>query len=516
MQTTIGVGKEIVYHCPKEKVADIHPHGYDICFECVYRNHLRYRQFNALIISPPVSKYAKSRDCEQLEIVFQSLRYHRVIALKDGETTKQNIKTAVHSLYHDVQTSNVNKVNVIVYTGHGNNYNDQFYFDIAGGLLSEKELKSFIYSKNENEKEVVDEDVIDGYGEVKQVIAAIGGDRKAYLRQNTLILINACHSGTFTSLNQQQNRKDQGNKQKLLEMVMTDVSDQIGFDLSQLDLKGITKSTMKSSNLRNNVKSNENLKSSASGSNKQYGHILTPDPYEWSKEEVSQWVKHIGYPQYMNDFVQQQIDGEALFELPNCSTQDFGQLHIYSQHHIENIIYQIHLLRKSKEKKHVVEDADADDLKMGWVDVAADENPQESAGSDVEEDDDQKVDSFFTLMDKGMGDVMNEISCNTHSALVISACMTHERSLYLGDTSPFIEYVLEFFKRCKQNISKDAERSITSSLQPLDSPLKLYEFIQQNGREPHPETGIMLSVFEQNVNVASKRGCDQFALFPFF
>eukprot|EP01083_Nonionella_stella_P085676 237628_1 len=220
-----GVGKEVVYHCPNKQIQNIHPEGYDVCFDCVYNNHLRYRRFQALIIAPP--KTDGNIDCEdasKLSEMFTSLKYHRVITLKDKETTKENIKRAIDLMYHNDEDANVNKVNIIVYTGHGERtLNDQFVFCIEGCWLSEMELKDWMYGH----AKLPQHDAIDGYTKCKNALNATDA-KSRFHRQNTLFLINACHSGAFQGLNERQNIM---NNPDVMNQAISDASHQLGVDL---------------------------------------------------------------------------------------------------------------------------------------------------------------------------------------------------------------------------------------------------------------------------------------------
>eukprot|EP01083_Nonionella_stella_P262928 893644_1 len=74
------------------------------------------------------------------------------------------------------------------------------------------------------------------------------------------------------------------------------------------------------------------------------GHNLPPNPYKWTEEEVSTWIKYIGYSQYMELFTQEHVNGEALLAL---NKDEFGQLGIYALGHTKNILNKIQLLQKS-------------------------------------------------------------------------------------------------------------------------------------------------------------------------
>ena len=77
------------------------------------------------------------------------------------------------------------------------------------------------------------------------------------------------------------------------------------------------------------------------------GHGLSPNPYKWTEEEVSAWIKYIGHAQYSELFTQEHVNGEALLAL---NKDEFGQLGIYALGHTKNILNKIQLLAKSAQK----------------------------------------------------------------------------------------------------------------------------------------------------------------------
>ena len=107
------------------------------------------------------------------------------------------------------------------------------------------------------------------------------------------------------------------------------------------------------SNGKNELNNKTNAISQASnhGHNKDEddirGHGLSANPYKWSEEEVSEWIKFIGYAQYCELFTQEHVNGEALLAL---SKDEFGQLGIYALGHTKNILNKIQLLAKSAAK----------------------------------------------------------------------------------------------------------------------------------------------------------------------
>eukprot|EP01084_Bolivina_argentea_P075826 137426_1 len=220
---TYGIGKEIVYHCPRKKLLNVHPHGYDICFEDVYKNHLRFRQFNALIISPPIYSDADKidrKDADCLTDMFKTLGYHNIVTLNEDQATKKRIKCVIDQMYHN--NSVMSKVNIIVYTGHGFHLNNQFFFQLhQGKYLSEKQLMGWIDGHSKQLKSAV----IDGYDTCKKIIS----DSTSLNRTNTLFLINACHSGAFKSI---KTMKD--NKSQIFSNVINDISHKVGDDFNEI------------------------------------------------------------------------------------------------------------------------------------------------------------------------------------------------------------------------------------------------------------------------------------------
>eukprot|EP01084_Bolivina_argentea_P103069 184636_1 len=95
-----------------------------------------------------------------------------------------------------------------------------------------------------------------------------------------------------------------------------------------------------SASVSNNVKTGDDMDDIR-------GHGLSPNPYKWTEDEVSQWIKHIGYAQYMELFTQEHVNGEALLAL---TKDEFGQLGIYALGHTKNILNKIQLLQKSAAK----------------------------------------------------------------------------------------------------------------------------------------------------------------------
>merc|ERR1712107_513405 len=111
----------------------------------------------------------------------------------------------------------------------------------------------------------------------------------------------------------------------------------------------------------------------------------------------------------------------------------------------------------------------------------------------------------------------SQISDNCKSILVIASCQKQETSNYMGQISPFIEYVLDYFDLCLEENKKNAGKHVTSYCQLFDTPAKLYRYLEQRGKMPHPVTEVVLSDFgdlTQNVNLASKKGVDHFVLCP--
>eukprot|EP01084_Bolivina_argentea_P270970 460898_1 len=212
-----------VYNCPKFKIKQ-HADGYDICENCALeKENINIETFEqktdeivvdlkpkvneskvikrALIIQALSEKdNIQCKDAIELEKAFSALGYQVDIILP-SDATRKNINTALDKLYCCNESKNMNTYTVICYTGHGYQTDKSFCFQL-------KDYETY-YDK-------------DLYKKINHKIHLnyFQSVTDGYFNQNTnqtLLLINACHSGTLIKQNkiaQQQRYKDEKISQK--------------------------------------------------------------------------------------------------------------------------------------------------------------------------------------------------------------------------------------------------------------------------------------------------------------
>jgi len=181
--------KRSTFHCPRQKVVNIHPHGFDICLKCRKQHIHRLRYFVAIIICPNMTKRHENNDAEALRAMFQKLGFHKIVCLKGALITKQTIESTLRRLLPSDPSQNVNQFTCICYSGHG------FY--------DEKDRRYFLAIEDQKPSTWIPFDFMPLICKATKYGAVADGLLKGIksvwhqtsYRHNTLLLVNSCHSG---------------------------------------------------------------------------------------------------------------------------------------------------------------------------------------------------------------------------------------------------------------------------------------------------------------------------------
>eukprot|EP01084_Bolivina_argentea_P289317 496770_1 len=209
--------KQTVYHCPKKKLDNIHPDGFDICKFCRKKYVHRLRYFVALIICPNMTDNngkIKLNDNEKLIAMFKKLGFHKIICLNGDDVTKESVENAINDILPSNSKNNkknINQFTAICYSGHGAIIPDDI--DDNGDIGE----STYYFALDHNEPSTwVSSEIIKNQCQAANDGAVLDGIKHkwneiwngTYYRHNTLLLVNSCHSGGADKVINAQNIAD--------------------------------------------------------------------------------------------------------------------------------------------------------------------------------------------------------------------------------------------------------------------------------------------------------------------
>jgi len=78
---------------------------------------------------------------------------------------------------------------------------------------------------------------------------------------------------------------------------------------------------------------------------KRINMLLLKPPSQWTNDDVTEWLEHIGLSQYQDNFKEQYIDGRQLIHLKPQDLKDIGMV---KQVHVRKMVRELKDLKKKR------------------------------------------------------------------------------------------------------------------------------------------------------------------------